>query len=282
MPIELNKTYDSAPQKLWTELVENGEHINLVAYPEVPIKCPPTGDPEVNALVQSHLFCSDGLCDDEIRARLAAERKFESEPVRFDGQHLPIYRWWLYPNYTDGIYSKTFARVNVAGDLVVGYGEDTCLVCIRYGRPTLSEDTQKPCEKRYFCRVGQTHVFVQVRKITGRSSMIATHPFLPTCQFRRGVVCVSCRFSRLCPNRAFLTFRRGFTQEHRFKCVRSNSVQFCSDRLIAMACFRRFFRSGRSSAQTHGTDTDFRFDTRQSSVRRKSRHPYHSDGTLLA
>ena len=44
-------------QRLWTELVGNGEHINLVEYPDKPIKCAPTGDPEVNALVQSHLWC---------------------------------------------------------------------------------------------------------------------------------------------------------------------------------------------------------------------------------
>lgn len=49
--------------RLWTELVENGEHITPVEYPEVPIKRAPTGDPEVNALVQSHLFCADNLCD---------------------------------------------------------------------------------------------------------------------------------------------------------------------------------------------------------------------------
>ena len=104
-------------ERIWTALVENNEHIHLVDYPEVPIKCAPT----VNALVQSHLFCIDGLCDDEIRTRLAEERKFEGEPVRYDGQAFGnLYRWWIYPNWEEGVYSKVLARVNMFGDLVVG------------------------------------------------------------------------------------------------------------------------------------------------------------------
>ena len=127
-------------QRLWTELVENGEHINLVEYPEVPIKCPPTA----NALVQSHLFCVDGLCVDELRARLAEERKFEGEPVKYDGQAFGnLYRWWIYPNWEEGVYSKVLARANMFGDLVVGSDEETCLVCIRHGRLSL---TRKVCE----------------------------------------------------------------------------------------------------------------------------------------
>lgn len=125
-------------ERLWTEMVEKGEHINLVEYPDKSNDSPP-GDPDVYALIQSHLFCVDNLCDDEIRARLAEERKFESPPVRYDGQELGnLYRWWLYPNYDDGIFSKVLARANVAGDLVVGTGEDTSLVCIRHGRLTIT------------------------------------------------------------------------------------------------------------------------------------------------
>ena len=94
---------------------------------------------DVSALIKSHLFCVDGLCRDEIRARLAEERQFESNPVRYEGQALEnAYYWWLYPNYDDGIYSAVLARVNIADDLVIGTGEETCLVCIRHGRLTIT------------------------------------------------------------------------------------------------------------------------------------------------
>ena len=130
--------------RLWTELVEKDEHIHLVEYPEKPIKCPPTGDLKAYALVQSHLFCVDGLCDDEIRARLAEERKFEGNPIQYDGQDFGnLYRWWIYPNWDEGVYSKVLARVNMFGDLVVGSGEETSLVCIRHGRLKL---TRQVCD----------------------------------------------------------------------------------------------------------------------------------------
>ena len=126
-------------QRLWTELVENDEHIHLVAYPEKPIKALRESS-EADTLIHSHLFCVDGLSDDEIRARLTEEREHESEPVQYDGQPLPIhnYCWWVYPNYADGIYSKVLARVNMFGDLVIGSGEETSLVIIRHGRLTLA------------------------------------------------------------------------------------------------------------------------------------------------
>ena len=93
------------------------------------------GNPEVYALINSHLFCIDNLSDDKIRERIAKER----EPVRYEGQELGnFYRWWAYPNYAEGIYSKVFARANIAGDLVIGDGENICLVCILHGRLTLT------------------------------------------------------------------------------------------------------------------------------------------------
>ena len=99
-------------------------------------------DPEAYTLIHSHLFCVDNLCRDEIRARLAEERHFESNPVRYEGQDLEnAYYWWLYPNYADGIYSTVLARVNIAGDLVIGTGEEMCLVIIRHGRLTITRKT---------------------------------------------------------------------------------------------------------------------------------------------
>ena len=125
-------------ENLWAEMVQNSEDLNPVDYPDKAIKSP-SDNPDVYALIQSHLFCVDNLCDDEIRARLAEERQFESNPVRYEGQALESpYHWWLYPNYADGIYSKVFARANIVGDLVIGTGDDTSLVCIRHGRLTLT------------------------------------------------------------------------------------------------------------------------------------------------
>ena len=94
---------------------------------------------DASALIKSHLFCVDNLCDDEIRAHLAEEREFESNPVRYEGQALEnAYHWWVYPNYADGIYSTVLARVNIFGDLVIGTGEEMCLVCIRHSRLTIT------------------------------------------------------------------------------------------------------------------------------------------------
>ena len=53
------------------------------------------------------------------------------------------YHWFAYPNETEGLYSKVLARVNMFGDLVIGRGEETCLVIIRYGRFSV---TRKVCE----------------------------------------------------------------------------------------------------------------------------------------
>ena len=127
-------------EKLWTEMVEQGEHLSFVDYPDKPIRNKHSEDVlKASALIQSHLFCVDGLCDEQIRARIAEEREFEGDPVRYDGQTLENpYHWWLYPNWDDGIYSKVLARVNVADDLVVGTGDDTSLVIIRHGRLTLT------------------------------------------------------------------------------------------------------------------------------------------------
>ena len=120
-------------QELWEELVIKGEHINPVEYPDKTIKAPP-GDPDVFALIQSHLFCVDNLSDTDIRDRLSED----GDPVRYEGQKIRGYHWFAYPNEAEGLYSKVLARVNVAGDLVVDFGDETCLVCIRHGRLTLT------------------------------------------------------------------------------------------------------------------------------------------------
>ena len=125
-------------ENLWTEMVQNSEDLNPVDYPDKAIDSPPD-NPDVYALIQSHLFCVDGLCDEQIRARLTEERQLESNPVRYEEQALEnAYHWWVYPNYADGIYSKVLARANVVGHLVVGTGDETSLVIIRHGRLTLT------------------------------------------------------------------------------------------------------------------------------------------------
>ena len=116
-------------ERLWTEMIEKGEHIDLTDYPDTPISCPKgEGDPSLYPLIQSHLFCIDNLTDAEVRECLF----WDNTPVRYESQHMLGYHWFAYPNETDGIYSKVFARVNVVGDLVIGDGEDTSLVCIRH------------------------------------------------------------------------------------------------------------------------------------------------------
>ena len=59
-------------QRLWTELVEKDEHINLVEYPEKPRNLKYSEAVlAVDALINSHLFCIDNLTEDEIQERLA-------------------------------------------------------------------------------------------------------------------------------------------------------------------------------------------------------------------
>lgn len=84
------------------------------------------------------LSASEGLLSSQVRARLNAEQHRGFRPVQYENQYLPGYHWWLFPNYIDGIYSKVYARINIAGDLVVGTGERARPVCIENGRLTLS------------------------------------------------------------------------------------------------------------------------------------------------
>ena len=76
----------------------------------------------------------------------------DGNPMQYEGQHITGYHWFAYPNATEGLYSKVLARVNMFGDLVIGSGEETCLVIIRYGRFSLSrqvcEDVANVHDKR--------------------------------------------------------------------------------------------------------------------------------------
>ena len=127
-------------ETLWTEMIKNNEHLSSVNYPDKPIRFKQSEDVlKASAMIHSHLFCVDGLCDEQIHARLAEEREFEGEPVRYREQYLGnAYYWWILPNASEGLYSKVLARANVIGDLVIGSGEDICLVIIRHDRLTLS------------------------------------------------------------------------------------------------------------------------------------------------
>ena len=85
---------------------------------------------DLRTLINSHLFCADNLSDAEIREHLSED----GPPVLYDGQHMIGYHWFAYPNAVEGLYSKVLARVNMFGDLVIGKGEETCLVIVRHGR----------------------------------------------------------------------------------------------------------------------------------------------------
>ena len=132
-------------QRLWTELVEKDEHIHLVKYPEKPRTLKYSeAFLAVDALIHSHLFCIDNLTEDEIQERLANENNDGMKPVRYNGQDLEnAYHYWVFPNEPEGLYSKVLARANVAGDLVIDFGGETCLVIIRHGRLTL---TRQVCD----------------------------------------------------------------------------------------------------------------------------------------
>ena len=93
----------------------------------------------LRTLINSHLFCVDNLSDAEIRERLTRD----GPPVGYEGQHILGYHWFAYPNAAEGLYSKVLARVNMFGDLVVGSGEETCLVCIKHGRLSVTHQVGK-------------------------------------------------------------------------------------------------------------------------------------------
>ena len=132
-------------QRLWTELVEKDEHINLVEYPEKPRNLKYSEAVlAVDALIHSHLFCIDNLTEDEIQERLANENNDGMKPVRYNGQDLEnAYHYWVFPNEPEGLYSKVLARTNVAGDLVIDFGGEPCLIIIRHGRLTI---TRQACD----------------------------------------------------------------------------------------------------------------------------------------
>ena len=94
---------------------------------------------DLRTLINSHLFCVDNLSDTEIRERLTKD----GPPAHYEGQHLLGYHYFAYPNAAEGLYSKVLARANMFGDLVVGSGEDTCLVCIKHGRLSVTRQVSK-------------------------------------------------------------------------------------------------------------------------------------------
>ena len=115
-------------ERVWSQLIEFDEHLYPSEFPDIPIANP---------------FCVDGLCKEQIRARIAEERVWGNTPVKYEKQHLKGYYWWLYPNWDASIFSKVFARANMFGDLVVGTGEKTQLVCIKHGRLSM---TRQVCD----------------------------------------------------------------------------------------------------------------------------------------
>ncbi len=85
------------------------------------------------------LSASEGLLSSQVHTHLNAEQHRGFRPVRYENQYLRGYHWWLFPNFDEGVFSKVYARINIAGDLVVGTGGGTRLVCISNGRLVLSQ-----------------------------------------------------------------------------------------------------------------------------------------------
>ena len=61
-------------EKFWTEMIEKYDDLSAIDFPDKPFKSPYTGDPDVYALIQSHLFCVDNLTECEIQERLDQRR----------------------------------------------------------------------------------------------------------------------------------------------------------------------------------------------------------------
>ena len=160
-------------EDVWSDLVRFDEHLYPTEYPEhVSVTERVVSDlafseaPKRNALEMRHYkpndliaqpFVVDGLCEEQIRDRIAQEKDFGYTPVKYEMQRLKGYYWWLYPNWCDadacnGVFSKVFAKANMFGYLVVGAGEKTHLVCIENGRLTLtrqvSDDVVNVSDKR--------------------------------------------------------------------------------------------------------------------------------------
>ena len=85
---------------------------------------------DLKTRIHSHLFCVDNLSNAEIRERLTRG----SNPVGYEGQHILGYHWFAYPNDSEGLYFKALACVNMFSAVVVGCGEETCLMCIQHDR----------------------------------------------------------------------------------------------------------------------------------------------------
>ena len=127
-------------ERCWTDMTENCEDLFPINYPDVPKSLSHSQETlEVSTLIKSHLFCIANLTEDEIQERLANEDNDGMKPAPYREQDLEnAYYWWIFPNVSEGLYSKVLARANVVGDLVIDFAGETCLACIRYGHFTLT------------------------------------------------------------------------------------------------------------------------------------------------
>ena len=140
--------------RAWTELIDFDEHLYPTELPDVifanghVLGSEPLAESIKNNALEmrqyrpdiliAEPFCVEGLCDEQIRDRIAQEKAFGYTPMKYENQYLQGYYWWLYPNWDRGVFSKVFAKANIFGNLVCGAGEKTHLVCIESGRFTLT------------------------------------------------------------------------------------------------------------------------------------------------
>ena len=146
----------SLAECVWTQLIEFDEHLYPTKLPDVIFSNghvldsePPAESIKNNALEMRQYkpddliakpFVVEGLCEEQIRSRIAEEKAFGYTPMKYEEQRLTGYYWWLYPNWERGVFSKVFAKANMFGNLVVGAGEKTHLVCIEDDRFVLSQN----------------------------------------------------------------------------------------------------------------------------------------------
>ena len=107
-------------ERFWEQMIENGEDLFLVDYPDIPRAVSVIQETlDASTLIDSHLFCVDNLTKCEIQERLDNENHDGMKPSHYREQDLEnAYYWWIFPNASEGLYSKVLARANVIGDLI--------------------------------------------------------------------------------------------------------------------------------------------------------------------
>ena len=114
-------------EKYWTEIFETG---NITVL---------TKD-EGRFINTPYLFTYENLSEAEIHERITEEKslvRYQDLPACQRQDLRTSSRWWVYPNFQRGIYSKVYARVNIGNMIVAPHEKQTFLVAIENDTLTL-------------------------------------------------------------------------------------------------------------------------------------------------